>query len=271
MRDALPDALTDVLAGIGPMVVAFSGGVDSTFLAVAAQATLGADTVEAVTAVSASLGADELARCRRIAREWALAWSTVATDELADERYLANADDRCYWCKTHLMDELTPLAAGRTVVLGVNVDDLGDHRPGQRAARERGARFPLVEAGLSKADVRELSRRVGLDTWDQPASPCLSSRLPYGTPVTLSRLSQVERAERGLRRLGLRDVRVRHHGDVGLVEVPVDDVAAAATRRDEIVEVVRTAGFAFVGLDLEGLESGRLNRLRPSSRSGDRR
>jgi uncharacterized protein len=260
MLDLLPAPLVDVLESIGPMVVAFSGGVDSSFLAVAATAVLGPGTVRAVTGVSPSLAADDLAHCERLAADWSLEWSTVETAELADERYRSNDPDRCYWCKTHLMDGLAPLAGGATVALGVNVDDLGDHRPGQRAALERGARFPLVEAGLSKADVRHLSRAVGLATWDRPAAPCLSSRLPYGTPVTLGRLSQVERAERTLRGLGLREVRVRHHGEVGLVEVPAGEIEDAVIQRDEIVGIVRAAGFRFVGLDLEGLESGRLNR-----------
>lgn len=258
--DALPRQLVDVYEQVGPMVVAFSGGVDSAFLAVSAAGVLGRDAVRAVTAVSPSLGADELDHCTRLAGEWALDWATVTTDEMDDPRYVANDSDRCYWCKSHLMDAVAPLADTATVVLGVNVDDLGDHRPGQQAARERGARFPLVEAGLAKAEIRALARAIGLDAWDRPAAPCLSSRLPYGTPVTLGRLSAVELAERGLRRLGLGDVRVRHHGDVGLVEVPAEQIGWATEHRDEITDVVRGAGFRFVALDLEGLQSGRLNR-----------
>lgn len=268
MRDLLPTSLVGAIESVGPMVVAFSGGVDSSFLAVAATTVLEPGAVRAVTAVSPSLAADELGNCERLAREWSLTWSTIETGEMADERYLSNDVDRCYWCKTHLMDGLAPIVGDATVVLGVNVDDLGDHRPGQQAALERGARFPLVEAGLSKADIRALSKAIGLDTWDRPAAPCLSSRLPYGTPVTLGRLSQVELAERGLRQLGLAEVRVRHHGDVGLVEVPAGEVERAAARRAEIVDVVRHAGFRFVGLDLEGFESGRLNRAHLDRREG---
>jgi uncharacterized protein len=265
MRDVLPATLVATFEEVGPMVVAFSGGVDSAFLAVTASAVLGPRAVRAVTAVSPSLGGDELEHCARLAATWSLDWSTVATDEMADPRYVANGTDRCYWCKTHLMDGLAALAGDATVVLGVNVDDLADHRPGQQAARMRGARFPLVEAGLTKDAIRELSRVVRLDTWDRPAAPCLSSRLPYGTPVTLGRLSAVESAERGLRRLGLGDVRVRHHGDVGLVEVPAHEIARVAARRDEIAAIVRAAGFRFAALDLEGFESGRLNRGRRST------
>jgi uncharacterized protein len=260
VRDVLPATLVATFEQVGPMVVAFSGGVDSAFLAVSASAVLGPGAVRAVTAVSPSLGGDELEHCERLAEIWSLDWSTVSTDEMADPRYVANDTDRCYWCKTHLMDGLAPLAGEATIVLGVNVDDLADHRPGQQAARARGARFPLVDAGLTKAAIRELSRTVGLDTWDRPAAPCLSSRLPYGTPVTLGRLSAVEAAERGLRGLGLGDVRVRHHGDVGLVEVPAHEIELAAARRTEIAAIVRRAGFRFVALDLEGFESGRLNR-----------
>lgn len=260
MRDVLPPTLVAAYEDVGPMVVAFSGGVDSAFLAVTAAAVLGPGAVRAITAVSPSLGRDQLENCARLAETWSLDWSTVDTDEMADPRYVANDRDRCYWCKTHLMDALTPLAGTATIVLGVNVDDLADHRPGQEAARTRGARFPLVDAGLTKAAIRTLSRTVGLATWDRPATPCLSSRLPYGTPVTIGRLSAVEDAERGLRRLGIGDVRVRHHGDVGLVEVPAHEIELAAAQRTEIAAVVRGAGFRFVALDLEGFESGRLNR-----------
>lgn len=261
MRDVLPPSLVDAYERLGPMVVAFSGGVDSAFLAASAAGVLGPGAVRAVTAVSPSLGADELAHCEQIATEWSLDWSTVATGEMDDPRYLVNAADRCYWCKSHLMDALAPFADHATVVLGVNLDDLGDHRPGQVAASERGARFPFVEAGLTKADVRTHARAIGLTAWDRPAAPCLSSRLPYGTPVTLGRLTAVELAERGLHRLGLREVRVRHHGDVGLVEVPASDFDAAVAQRAEVTEIVRAAGFRFVALDLEGFESGRLNRV----------
>ncbi len=256
----LPAVLIEGLESMAPMVVAFSGGVDSSFLAVAATQLLGAGQVRAVTARSPSLASEELVRCRRLAEDWGLAWSTVLPDEFDDERYVANDFDRCYWCKSHLMDALVPIAAGATIVLGVNTDDLGDHRPGQAAAREHGARFPLVEAGLSKADIRRLSRALGLETWDRPASPCLSSRLPYGTPVTLGRLSAVERAERALHRLGFVEVRVRHHGDVGLVEVDRGQLEDAVRQRAAIVQAVRDNGFRYVALDLEGFESGRLNR-----------
>ena len=260
VRDALPQRLIDVLTDIGPMTVAYSGGVDSTLLALAATAVVGAEQAPAITAVSPSLASDDFDRCAKLARDHELNWRTVDTDEMADERYQVNDTDRCYWCKTHLMEALEPVAVG-TVVLGVNVDDLGDHRPGQRAARERGARFPFVEADMTKDDVRDVSRALGLSTAEQPASPCLSSRLPYGTPVTLGRLSQVELAERALRRLGFDEVRVRHHDRLGLVEVPAERIAEAADLHDRISDAVRGAGFDFVALDLEGFASGKLNRV----------
>lgn len=249
------------IAELGSALVAFSGGADSALVAWVAHDVLGPDRSTAVTAVSASLAGDEHEDCRALAAEWGLTWTTVATDELADPRYVANDGDRCYWCKTALLDAVVPLAAasGSIVVLGVNVDDLGDHRPGQQAAAERGARFPLVEAGLSKAMVRELSRSLGLRTADKPAAACLASRLPYGTPVTVGVLAEVEAAEAALHALGFAQLRVRHYRDLARLEVPVADLAAVVARRTEVVDAVRAAGYRYVTLDLEGFRSGNLN------------
>ena len=255
------DDLRKVLRGLGSVVVAFSGGADSAFLAYVAQETLGAEAAQAVTAVSPSLAGVEEADCRALAGEWGLRWSTVETSEMEQAAYRRNDGDRCFWCKDALIDALKAggLDAEATIVLGVNVDDLGDHRPGQRAAAERGARFPLVEAGFTKADVRAASKALGLRTWDKPAAACLSSRIPYGTPVTLGRLDAVERAEEALHALGFDALRVRHYGDTARIEVPDDDLARAVAERAAVIAAVREAGFRYVTLDLEGLRSGNLN------------
>jgi uncharacterized protein len=225
--------------------------------------TLGRSAVLCATALSPSLAGSEESDCRALAAEWGLRWVGVATDEMHDPAYVANGADRCARCKTALMDALGPLAVdeGATVVLGVNVSDLGDHRPGQAAAAEAGAVFPLVEAGFTKDDIRSCSRTLGLRTWDKPAAACLASRLPYGTPVTVGRLGAVESAESALRALGFAQLRVRHHGEAARIEVEPAALEEVVARREEVVAAVRGAGFTFVALDLEGFRSGSLNRL----------
>jgi pyridinium-3,5-biscarboxylic acid mononucleotide sulfurtransferase len=254
------DRLRARLRGLGRVTVAFSGGADSAFLAWVAADTLGADAL-AVTAVSPSLAPVERADCAALAGEWGLRWKLVETDELERAEYVANAGDRCAHCKSALMDALAPLAEAEesTVVLGTNVDDLGDHRPGQQAAAERGAVFPLVDAGFTKADVREASRALGLRTWDKPAAACLASRVPYGTPVTLTTLDRVARAESALRALGFGQLRVRHYGDLARVELETSELGRAVERRAAVVAAVKGAGYRWVALDMEGFRSGNLN------------
>jgi uncharacterized protein len=254
------DRLRAGLHQLDRVVVAFSGGADSAFLAWVATDTLGPARVLAATAVSPSLAPSELADCRALAAEWGLRWAGVETTELANPAYSANDGERCYHCKAELLDVLAPMAAEEraTVVLGVNLDDLGEHRPGQRAAAERGAEFPLVDAGFTKDDVRRTSRSLGLRTWDKPAAACLASRIPYGTPVTLSTLRSVADAEEAVRRLGFRQLRVRHYGDLARLELDPDELGRAVARRHEIVAAVRAAGYRYVTLDLEGFRSGNL-------------
>lgn len=255
------EALREGLGRLDRVVVAFSGGVDSALLARVSHDVLGARSV-AVTAVSESLAPSERADCRRFAEAWGMRWLEVGTDELARPDYVANDTDRCYHCKTELMERLLPVAeaeGGATIALGVNLDDLDDHRPGQQAARERGALFPLVDAGFTKADVRETAKALGLEAWDKPAAACLASRIPYGTPVTIGTLTRVSRAEEALRRLGFRQLRVRHYGDLARIELPESELEEAVKGRASIVQAVKASGYRYVTVDLEGFRSGNLN------------
>ncbi len=256
--------LRELLTDLERVVVAFSGGADSAFLAHTATEVLGAERAQCVTAASPSLPEYELADCEALAREWDLNWSKVSTAELTNPLYQQNEADRCAHCKTALMDALDPIAAAAVnasavVVLGVNLDDLGDHRPGQQAASSRGARFPLVEAGFTKAAIREHSRQLGLRTWDKPAAACLASRVPYGTEVTVALLGKIERAETALRQLGLAQLRVRDYDHTARLEVPVEDFEKVLAMSPQVVEAVKAVGYQYVTLDLEGFRSGNLN------------
>jgi len=252
---------------MGHVVVAFSGGADSSLLAYVASSTQGVSTT-AVTAVSPSLAGAEFDDCSRLAESWSLEWVAVTTNEMEQAAYRRNDADRCFHCKSALMEALQPFVDnGATVVLGVNVDDLDDHRPGQRAAAEAGARFPFVEVGLSKAEIRELSHAVGLETWDKPAAACLASRIPFGTEVTVEILSKVERAEQVLRDLGIRSCRVRHHGEVARIEVEQSDLQSVIDSREHVEQRLLALGFRYVTVDLGGFRSGSLNPHEPTANS----
>lgn len=256
------DRLRATVLSFPKVVVAFSGGVDSGLLAHVAHEVLGPERALAVTAVSPSLAPSELADCRRLAGAWGLRHMEVETDEGRRADYVANGVDRCYHCKSELMEKLLPFAEfeDAVIALGVNLDDLNDHRPGQAAAREHGAVFPLVQAGLDKHAVRECARWLGLDIWDKPAAACLASRVPYGTAVTLSTLAQVAAAEEALKQLGFRELRVRHYGDMARIEFGTAELEkAAGDSRTDVVQAVKRAGYRYVTLDLEGLRSGNLN------------
>lgn len=246
------------------LLVAYSGGVDSALVAVVAAAELGERAV-AVTAVSASLPAAERRAAREFARDHGIAHVELTTDELERPDYVANGGDRCAHCKSALLDALEPLAAlsGAVVALGTTLDDLGEHRPGQRVATARGAIAPLVEAGLDKAAVRAVSARLGLVTAAKPAAACLASRVAYGDPVTAEVLGRVERAEAALHALGHPVCRVRAHagGTVARVELPVAELGAAVADRERIDVAVRAAGFTFAALELRGFASGGMNVL----------
>jgi uncharacterized protein len=257
--------LEDILRGYERVLVAFSGGVDSTFLLKVAADTLGSNC-HAITCVSVTMAQSEIDDARKLGQELGLGdrHHLLDSDELAQPGYAANPTDRCALCKTELMDLAGPLAeelGGPKILLGTNTDDLGDYRPGIEAAAKRGSAAPMVEAGMSKSDVRRLSQDLGLRTWNKPQLACLSSRFPYGTEITAQRLRQVDQFEDGLRKLGFTQLRVRFHDTIARVELLSEELPQACQpeTRDAIVTLGRSLGFTYVAVDLAGFRSGSLN------------
>ena len=263
------DRLLDLLRSFGSCAVAFSGGLDSTVLAKAAQLALGERAV-AVTGKSESLAPGELSESQQLAQQIGIRHEVIQTDELSIPQYQENRGDRCYFCKTELFIKVEQLAArlGVAVVAdGSNRDDHGEHRPGLKAARDREVRSPLAECGFSKAEIRALAAHWGIPTWDKPAMPCLSSRIAYGERVTPERLAMIDQAERFLRERGFQPLRVRYHkGDMARIEVAAAALARWADEdlRREVVAHLKSLGFKFVALDLEGFRSGSLNAVLPA-------
>jgi uncharacterized protein len=263
--EAKHEKLRAIIAGYDSALVCFSGGVDSMLLLRVAHDVLG-DRCTALTAVSVTMAKSERQAAIDLGKELGVKHEVVESNELERPGFASNPSNRCYHCKTELLEIAAPTAQRlglQAVLLGTNVDDLGDHRPGLDAARERGAQQPMVDAGLSKAEVRRLSQQLGLPTWDKPQLACLSSRFPYGTEITAERLEQVDGFEDGLRRLGFRQLRVRYHGDVARLELEESALPEALRPevRRQIIELGRRQGFTFVALDLAGFASGSMNQL----------
>ena len=257
--------LVDILSKMDRVIIAYSGGVDSAFLAAVANEVLGNNALS-VTAVSPSLAPSELEEAHSLAQDLGLNYRTINTNEIEREDYSANNPDRCFFCKDELYSHLIKFCGEENysfVVNGTNVDDLGDYRPGLDAATQYGVRSPLVEANLEKNDIRVLSREMGLPTWDKPAQACLSSRIPYGTMVTVEALTTIAKAEKYLREKGFKQLRVRHHENIARIEISADDfdVLTSEPLRTEVPSYFKSLGYSYVTLDLEGFRSGSLNEI----------
>lgn len=261
--EAKLDRMKGIIEPLGRVLIAFSGGVDSTLVLKVACDLLG-ENVLAATAVSPSLPERERQETVDLARHIGANHRLIETAELQNPDYIANPANRCYFCKTELYATLQPLAIRegyRAILDGANADDLADFRPGERAAREHQVLSPLREAGLTKEEIHLLARRLGLPNWDKPASACLSSRIPQGVPVTAETLGQIEAAERVLRDLGFRRLRVRHHKEVARIEVPPEEFPRLLEQREAVLQGLKAAGYLFITLDLAGFKSGSLNLL----------